>query len=101
MTKSHLFAYKFIADRHGEKFISYWYYALFAMNYIRLGRNQEARKAAAEVKRLFPAYSLEWGKQFSVYKDPAHLECQHGDLRIAGLSRVQLEPISKIVDHVQ
>jgi hypothetical protein len=55
------------------------------MNYIRLGRNQEARKAAAEVKRLFPEYSLEWDRQFSVYKDPAHLERQHEDLRKAGL----------------
>ncbi|MEJ2100051.1 MAG: tetratricopeptide repeat protein, partial [Desulfobacterales bacterium] len=74
-----------LADSRGEKFISYWYHAILAMNYIRLGRNQEARKAAAEVKRLFPEYSLEWDRQFSVYKDPAHLERQHEDLRKAGL----------------
>jgi adenylate cyclase len=75
-----------IADRRGERFISYWYYAILAMNYIRLGRNQEAHKAAAEVRRLFPEYSLEWDRQFSVYRDPAHLERQHEDLRKAGLS---------------
>ena len=75
-----------LAGRRGETFISYWYYAILAMNYIRLGRNQEARKAAAEVRRLFPEYSLEWDRQFSVYKDPAHLERQHEDLRKAGLS---------------
>ena len=74
-----------IADRRGERFISYWYYAILAMNYIRLSRDQEARKAAAEVRRLFPEYSLEWDRQFSVYKDPAHLERQHEDLRKAGL----------------
>ena len=74
-----------LAGSRGEKFISYWYHAILAMNYIRLGRNQEARKAAAEVKRLFPEYSLEWDRQFSVYKDPAHLERQHEDLRKAGL----------------
>lgn len=74
-----------LAGSRGEKFISYWYHAILAMNYIRLGRNEEARKAAAEVKRLFPEYSLEWDRQFSVYKDPAHLERQHEDLRKAGL----------------
>jgi adenylate cyclase len=75
-----------LADNRGEKFISYWYYAILAMNYIRLGRDEEAKKAASEVHRLFPEYSLEWDRQFSVYRDPAHLERQHEDLRKAGLS---------------
>ena len=74
-----------LAESRGEKFISYWYYAIVAMNYSRLGRDQEARKAAAEITRLFPEYSLEWDRQFSVYKDPEHLERQHEDLRKAGL----------------
>ena len=74
-----------LAGSRREKFISYWYYAILAMSYIRLGRDQEAREAAAEVHRLFPEYSLEWDRQFSVYKDPAHLERQHEDLRKAGL----------------
>ena len=75
-----------LADSREEKFISYWYYAIMAMNYIRLGRNEEAQRAAAEVRRIFPEYSLEWDKQFSVYRDPEHLERQHEDLRKAGLS---------------
>ncbi len=75
-----------LADSRGEQFLSYWYYAILAMNYIRLGRNQEAQKAAAEIRRLFPEYSLEWDRQFSVYKNPEHLERQHEDLRKAGLS---------------
>lgn len=74
-----------LSDSRGEKFISYWYYAILAMNYIRLGRDQEAREAAAEVLRLNPEYSLEWDREFSVYKDPEHLERQHEDLRKAGL----------------
>jgi len=74
------------ADREGEKFISYWYYAILAMNYVRLGHIEKAQKAAAEVRRLFPEYSLEWDRQFSLYKDPVHLERQHEDLRKSGLS---------------
>jgi adenylate cyclase len=74
-----------LANNRQEKFISYWYYAILAMNYIRLGRDQEAREAAVEVHRVFPEYSLEWDRQFSVFKDPAHLERQHEDLRKAGL----------------
>jgi len=74
-----------LAHSRGEEYLLYWYYAILAMNYIRLGRDQEAREAAAEVLRSFPEYSLEWDRQFSVYKDPAHLERQHEDLRKAGL----------------
>jgi adenylate cyclase len=75
-----------LAESRGEQFISYWYYGILAMNYIRLGRDREAQKAAAEIKRLFPEYSLEWDRQFSVYRNPEHLESQHEDLRKAGLS---------------
>jgi adenylate cyclase len=66
-----------LALSRGEKFISYYYYAIAAMNYIRLGRDQEAREAAAQITSLFPGYSLEWDRQFSVYKYPEHLERQH------------------------
>jgi adenylate cyclase len=74
-----------LAESRGEEFLSYFYYALLAMNYVRLGRDQDARGAAAELLRRFPEYSLEWDRHFSVYKDPAHLERQHEDLRRAGL----------------
>ncbi len=73
------------ADSRGEEYLLYWYHSMLAMNYIRLGRHQEAREAAAKVLRGFPEYSLEWDRQFSVYKDPAHLERQHEDLRKAGI----------------
>nr|NIW10205.1 tetratricopeptide repeat protein [Gammaproteobacteria bacterium] len=66
-----------LADSRGEEYLLYWYHSMLAMNYIRMGRHQEAREAAAEVLRGFPEYSLEWDRQFSVYKDPAHLERQH------------------------
>ncbi len=74
-----------LAVSRGEKFISYYYYAIVAMNYIRLGRDREAREAATEIMRLFPGYSLEWDRQFSVYKDSEHLQRQHEDLRKAGV----------------
>jgi adenylate cyclase len=74
-----------LADSRGEEYLLYWYYSMLAMNYVRLGRHQEAREAATEVLRGFPEYSLEWDRQFSVYKDPAHLERQHEDLRKAGI----------------
>jgi tetratricopeptide (TPR) repeat protein len=74
-----------LALSRGEKFISYYYYAIAAMNYIRLGQDQEAQQAAAQITSLFPEYSLEWDRQFSVYKYPEHLERQHEDLRKAGL----------------
>jgi len=73
-----------LADSKGENFISYYYYAILAMNYVRLGHIEKAQEAAAEVRRLFPDYSLEWDRKISVYKDPAHLERQHEDLRKAG-----------------
>lgn len=74
-----------LADSRGEEYLLYWYHSMLAMNYIRLGRHQEAQEAAAKVLRGFPEYSLEWDRQFSVYKDPAHLERQHEDLRKAGI----------------
>ena len=74
-----------LADSRGEEYLLYWYYSMLAMNYVRLGRHQEAQEAAAKVLRGFPEYSLEWDRQFSVYKDPAHLERQHEDLRKAGI----------------
>jgi len=43
---------------------------MLAMNYVRLGRDQDARRAAAEVIRLYPDYSLEIDRRYSCYKDP-------------------------------
>jgi adenylate cyclase len=72
-----------LAESRGENSLIYWYHSMLAMNYIRLGRNQEARKAGAETLRLFPEYSLDWDRKLSPYKNPAHLERQHEDLRKA------------------
>jgi adenylate cyclase len=74
-----------LAESRGEDQILLAYHLILVMNYIRLGRNQEARSAAAELLRLFPDFTLEWDRQYSRYKDPAHLERQHDDLRKAGL----------------
>ncbi len=59
---------------------------ILTINYIRLGREREAREAAAGLLRLFPNFSLEWDRQYSYYKNPSHLEQQHEDLRKAGLN---------------
>jgi adenylate cyclase len=60
-------------------------HVVFAMNYVRLGREGEARAHAEEVLELNPDYSFEWDRRWSPYKDPALLEQQHRDLRKAGL----------------
>ena len=56
-----------------------------AMNYVRLGRLEDARDHAAKVLRLFPGFSLEYDRKASFYSNPAHLEQQHEDLRMAGI----------------
>jgi len=60
-----------LAESRGEAEILLAYHLMLAMNYIRLGRDQEARAAAAELLRLFPDFTLEWDRQYSCYKDPA------------------------------
>jgi adenylate cyclase len=73
-----------LAQSRGEEIV--WVaYLMLAMNYVRLGRKQEARKSVAELIRLNPDYSLELDRRYSVYKDPHILERQHEDLRMAGL----------------
>ncbi len=74
-----------LVQNRGENEILWWYHIIRAMNYIRLGREKEARAEAAELLRVFPEFSLDWDGKYSCYKDPAHLERQHKDLRKAGL----------------
>jgi hypothetical protein len=50
-----------------------------------MGLEKEARDALAELLRLFPQFSLEWDRIYSVYKDPKYMESQQEDLRRAGL----------------
>jgi hypothetical protein len=58
---------------------------LLAAVYSELGREEEARAAAAEVVRINPKWSLEVWKQRVPYKDPAMLERIFAALRKAGL----------------
>jgi hypothetical protein len=58
---------------------------MLTLNYMRMGLGQEARDALNELLRLFPDFSLEWNRIYSVYKDPKYLEAQQNDLRKAGL----------------
>jgi adenylate cyclase len=58
---------------------------VLAMNYVRLGRLEDARDHAAKALRLFPGFSLEYDRKVSFYSNPAHLEQQHEDLRKAGI----------------
>jgi adenylate cyclase len=74
-----------LVQNRGENEILWWYYIIRAMNYVRLGREKEARAEAAELLRVLPEFSLDWDGKYSCYKDPSHLERQHKDLRKAGL----------------
>ena len=58
---------------------------MLAMNYIRLGREQEARLAVLESTRLNPDYTLEVDRRYSCYRDLNIVERQQEDLRKAGL----------------
>ncbi len=73
------------AEDRGDSELIYFGHAILAMNYIRLGKEEEARLAAKRVLHYFPKYSLKWDKKASFYKNPDHLEQQHEDLRKAGI----------------
>ena len=75
-----------LSQGRGEDAFIWPCYLMLAINYIRLGLEKEAREAAAGLIRSFPNYSLEWDRQYSHYKNPAHPEQQHEDLRKAGLT---------------
>ena len=54
--------------------------------YIHLGREEEARAAAAEVMRINPKFSLEpWAKRIVLYNDQSLQDRYIGSLRKAGL----------------
>jgi adenylate cyclase len=61
-------------------------YIILTMSYIRLGRDQDARRAVADLIRLYPDYSLEVARRYACYQDPNMLERQLDDLRKAGLN---------------
>jgi adenylate cyclase len=60
-----------------------------AVNYMWLGREEEARFHAAEALRTNPSYSLETFQSRNLYKDPAHAERWLDPLRKAGIPEKQ------------
>jgi len=63
---------------------SYLPYFTLAISYIRLGRDEEARAAAAEIRRISPKFSLDRVAKVSPFTQPS-VERRIEDLRKAGL----------------
>jgi adenylate cyclase len=78
--------YLTFSQSRGEDAFIWPCYLMLTVNYIRLGRERQAREAAAGLLRTFPNFSLEWDRQYSHYQNPAHLKQQHEDLGKAGLT---------------
>jgi adenylate cyclase len=81
LAKKHI---KLIENRGGTDM--FWQHLILAQNYIRLGKDKEARYHAAEALRQKPDYTFKWERESSLYKDPALIEQQIEDLRKAGLT---------------
>ncbi|UCH21280.1 MAG: tetratricopeptide repeat protein [Deltaproteobacteria bacterium] len=77
--------YRNVAEELRVKEAIWVYYLMLTLNYIKMGLDQGARDALAELLRLFPEFSLEWNRIYSVYRDPKYLEAQQKDLKKAGL----------------
>jgi adenylate cyclase len=63
----------------------FWFHAHIAALYIMMGRDEEARAAAAEVLRINPKFSVEWFAKTSLLKDRSVLDKYSDALRKAGL----------------
>jgi adenylate cyclase len=74
--------YKKSIDRAPNDF---WMHAALANVYIMMGRDEEARAAAAEVLRINPKFSLEWYAKRSFIKDRSVIDNSVDALRKAGL----------------
>ena len=74
--------YKKSIDRAPNDF---WMHAALATVYIMMGRDEEARTAAAEVLRINPKFSLEWYAKRSFIKDRSVVDNSVDALRKAGL----------------
>jgi adenylate cyclase len=73
-----------LVENRGDQ-IAWAAYLMLAMDYIRLGREREARLAVLESTRLNPEYTLEVDRRYSCYRDLNIIERQQEDLRKAGL----------------
>jgi len=63
----------------------FWVHAQLASIYIEMGRDEEARAAAAEVLRISPKFSLELYDRTSLLKDRSVVDKIIDTLRKAGL----------------
>jgi tetratricopeptide (TPR) repeat protein len=63
----------------------FWVHAALASIYIEMGRDEEARAAAAEVLRISPKFSLELYDRTSLLKDRSVVDKTIDTLRKAGL----------------
>ncbi|MDJ0810573.1 MAG: adenylate/guanylate cyclase domain-containing protein [Desulfobacterales bacterium] len=78
--------FKDLSISRDETELMHWYYGMLVINHVRLGQREEACLAAEALKKVFPGYSLAWDRSFGLYREQAHLERQHNDLRAAGIS---------------
>jgi adenylate cyclase len=62
-----------------------WPHTMLASAYAQSGQLEEARKAAAEVLRINPGFTIDGYKRLMVYKDPKDAEHRLDGLRKAGL----------------
>jgi adenylate cyclase len=71
--------------RHLDRHNNLGAHVYLAMDYIELGREEEARAEAAEILRINPNFSLELFRQRVPAKDQKWLKLRLADLRNAGL----------------
>jgi adenylate cyclase len=62
-----------------------WPHLWLASTYAQSGQPEEARKEAAEMLRINPAFTIESWKRIAIFKDPKDLEHYVDGLRKAGL----------------
>jgi adenylate cyclase len=62
-----------------------WPHILLASAYAQLGQLDEARKAASDVLRINPGFTVEKFKPLAVWKNPKDIEHQLDGLRKAGV----------------
>jgi adenylate cyclase len=77
-----LASYKKAIERSPNYF---WSHAMLAVVYSQMGKDKEARAAAAEVMRINPRFSLEWVARVSIIREPSKLNELLNIMRKAGL----------------
>jgi adenylate cyclase len=67
-------------------------YRLLAATYGKLGRLEDAHRAASELLKIYPEFSIERYSSRAPYRDKALLAKYVEGLRLAGAARVIREP---------